>query len=201
MFERQRGGRRSNPESDVDLYHAAAGGQEEAMAALYQRHGALIYRFSLRLSQDVSIAEEVTQDVFLALLRRPERFDPNRSAISTWLCGIARRLVWRQLEQRHRHVAMEFSDEEGEAESREDDPGVALSRKEAVAAVQRGLEELPTALQEVIVLCEFEEMKYEEAALVLDVPVGTVRSRLHRAKARLGLLLRGASHSGKERTL
>jgi RNA polymerase sigma factor (sigma-70 family) len=143
----------------------------------------------------------VTQDVFVALLGKPERFDPNRAAISTWLCGIARRLVWKQLERRQRYSAMEFVDGEETLESEADDPGVAFHRKEAVAAVRRGLEELPVALREVIVLCEFEDMKYEDAALVLDVPIGTVRSRLHRAKARLGELLRGPlqiSKSGKE---
>jgi DNA-directed RNA polymerase specialized sigma24 family protein len=66
MFERQERERHSDPDSDLDLHRAAGRGSEEAMAALYRRHGALIYRFSLRLSQDPSIAEEVTQDVFLA---------------------------------------------------------------------------------------------------------------------------------------
>ena len=78
-------------------------------------------------------------------------------------------------------------------ESTEDGPGVVLSRKEAVLAVQRGLDGLPLDLKAVIVLCEFEEMKYEDAAVVLGVPVGTVRSRLHRAKHRLALLLRDDS--------
>jgi RNA polymerase sigma-70 factor, ECF subfamily len=193
MFERERRGQRSNSESDTDLYRAVAQGSGEAMATIYQRHGPLIYRFSLRISQDQSIAEEVTQDVFLALLRQSDRFDPARAALSTWLCGIARRLVWKQLERRQRHLLIDLPEESGEAESLEGDPDVTLSRNEAVAAVQRGLDTLPVQLKEVIVLCEFEEMKYEDAALVLGVPVGTIRSRLHRAKARLALALGGAA--------
>jgi RNA polymerase sigma-70 factor, ECF subfamily len=193
MFERERRGQRSNPESDTDLYRAVAQGSGEAMATIYQRHGPLIYRFSLRISQDQSIAEEVTQDVFLALLRQSDRFDPARAALSTWLCGIARRLVWKQLERRQRHLLIDLPEESGEAESLEGDPDVTLSRNEAVAAVQRGLDTLPVQLKEVIVLCEFEEMKYEDAALVVGVPVGTIRSRLHRAKARLALALGGAA--------
>jgi RNA polymerase sigma-70 factor (ECF subfamily) len=157
------------------------------MAALYQLHGGLIYRFSFRMCKDEATAEEVTQDVFLALLRHKDRFDPRRASLSTWLCGVARRLVWKQLELRQRYLAMEPAGES--AESREDDPAVAFSRKETVLAVQRGIAELPLHLKEVIVLCEFEEMKYEDAALVLGVPVGTVRSRLHRAKSRLALRL------------
>ena len=77
-----------------------------------------------------------------------------------------------------------------EVESLDDDPSVVLSRKEAVATVRRGLDELPPHMKEVIVLCEFEEMTYEDAAVVLNVPIGTVRSRLHRAKAGLAQLLR-----------
>jgi RNA polymerase sigma-70 factor, ECF subfamily len=193
MFERERRGQRSNSESDTDLYRAVAQGSGEAMATIYQRHGPLIYRFSLRITQDQSIAEEVTQDVFLALLRQSDRFDPARAALSTWLCGIARRLVWKQLERRQRHLLIDLPEESGEAESLEGDPDVTLSRNEAVAAVQRGLDTLPVQLKEVIVLCEFEEMKYEDAALVVGVPVGTIRSRLHRAKARLALALGGAA--------
>lgn len=193
MFERERRGQRSNSESDTDLYRAVAQGSDEAMATIYQRHGPLIYRFSLRISQDQSIAEEVTQDVFLALLRQADRFDPARAALSTWLCGIARRLVWKQLKLRQRHLLIDLPEDDSEAESLDGDPDVTLSRKEAVAAVQRGLDTLPVQLKEVIVLCEFEEMKYEDAALVVGVPVGTIRSRLHRAKARLALALGGAA--------
>jgi RNA polymerase sigma-70 factor, ECF subfamily len=102
-------------------------------------------------------------------------------------------LVWKQLERRQRHLLIDLPEESGEAESLEGDPDVTLSRNEAVAAVQRGLDTLPVQLKEVIVLCEFEEMKYEDAALVVGVPVGTIRSRLHRAKARLALALGGAA--------
>jgi RNA polymerase sigma factor (sigma-70 family) len=193
MFERESDGQRSNPDSDADLLQALARGSEDAMAVLYRRHGSLIYRFSLRITQDASIAEEVTQDVFLALLRHSDRFDPTRAALSTWLCGIARRLIWKQLERRQRHLLIDLPEEGSDVESLDDDPGVTFSRKEAVAAVQRGLDALPVRLKEVIVLCEFEEMKYEDVAKIVGVPVGTIRSRLHRAKARLALILGGAA--------
>jgi RNA polymerase sigma-70 factor (ECF subfamily) len=186
MFERWVRGGPSAPHSEAELFRALATGDGAAMAALYQLHGGLIYRFSLRMSHDESIAEEVTQEVFLALLKQADRFDPRQAALSTWLCGIARRLVWKHLERRQRMGPL---DESSEIESPEDDPGVLLIRKEAVLAVQRGLDELPIDLRAVIILCEFEEMKYEDAAVVLAVPVGTVRSRLHRAKNRLALLL------------
>jgi RNA polymerase sigma-70 factor (ECF subfamily) len=192
MFEREGRGPGSNQESDIDLYRAAGRGSEDAMATLYRRHGSLVYRFSLRMCQDASAAEEVTQEVFLALLRQPDRFDPERAALSTWLCGIARRQVWKYLERNRRLPGVDMDSEDCgfELESTDDDPSVVLSRKEAVATVRQGLDGLPPHMKEVIVLCEFEEMTYEDAAAVLNIPIGTVRSRLHRAKAGLAQLLR-----------
>lgn len=193
MFEREGRGPGSNQQSDIELYRAAGGGSEEAMAVLYRRHGSLVYRFSLRMCQDAWAAEEVTQEVFMALLKSPDRFDPERAALSTWLCGIARRQVWKYLERNKRSPGgeVEIDSEDGfEVESTDDDPSVVLSRKEAVATVRQGLDELPPRMKEVIVLCEFEEMTYEDAAAVLNIPIGTVRSRLHRAKAGLAQLLR-----------
>jgi len=181
---------RSTEGSDAELVRALAEGSGDAMAALYRRHGGLVYRFCLRASQDQSIAEEATQDAFLILLKDAARFDARLASLSTWLCGIARRLVWKQLERRQRLVSID--DEAGDFETPDDDPGVQLSRQQAVDAVQRGIASLPLDAREVIVLCEFEEMSYEEAAIVLGVPIGTVRSRLHRAKNRLAGLLRGS---------
>ena len=193
MFEREGRGPGSNQQSDIELYRAAGQGSEEAMAVLYRRHGSLVYRFSLRMCQDAWAAEEVTQEVFMALLRHPDRFDPERAALSTWLCGIARRQVWKYLERNRRSpgVDVDIDSEDGvDVESMDDDPSVVLSRKEAVASVRQGLDELPPHMKEVILLCEFEEMTYEDAAAVLNIPIGTVRSRLHRAKAGLAQLLR-----------
>ena len=191
MFERRAREERPGEATEAELFEAVARGSEAAMAAIYRRHAGLVYRFSLRVGQDPSLAEEVTQEVFLAFLRQADRFDPGRALLSTWLCGIARRLLWKELERRQRRSRWEATDDGGEAESLADNPAEALSRKEALAAVQQGIDSLPLPLKEIVVLCELEEMSYEDAAQVLGIPVGTVRSRLHRAKARLGLLLRG----------
>ena len=187
MFERLRRRRLDGELSDGELHRAALAGSGEAMAALYCRHGGLVYRFTLQMSRNATIAEEITQEVFLALLTRIDRFDAGRGALSTWLCGIARRQLWKHLGR-----SEEAFDEESAAELEcpDDGPAELLLRREAVAAVRAGMEELPPALREVVILCALEEMSYEDAAEVLAVPVGTVRSRLHRAKARLAGLLR-----------
>jgi RNA polymerase sigma-70 factor, ECF subfamily len=85
---------------------------------------------------------------------------------------------------------MDSLEDEPQTEAVDDDPAAVLDRAEAVAIVREGLERLPPHLKEVIVLCEFEELPYEQAAGILAIPVGTVRSRLHRAKKQLALELR-----------
>ena len=162
---------------------------EDAMAELYRRHGGLVYRFTQRLIQNESISEEVTQDVFLALLQHAGRFDADRASLGTWLCGIARRLVWKQLRTRDRTLALPPDEDLEVLESPSDEPFVTVSRQQAVLAVEQGLDELLPAFREVIVLCELEEMSYQDASEIIGVPVGTIRSRLHRAKQRLAVLL------------
>jgi RNA polymerase sigma factor (sigma-70 family) len=199
MFERLRRRQLEGELSDGELHRAALAGSGEAMAALYQRHGGLVYRFTLQMSRDAAVAEEITQEVFLALLTQIDRFDAGRGALSTWLCGIARRQFWKRLEQ---NEAADAFDEENAAESEcaADGPAEILLRREAVAAVRAGMDELPAPLREVVILCALEEMSYEQAAQVLAVPVGTVRSRLHRAKARLaGLLRREMANTERKR--
>ena len=194
MFEgRGRGTAQPDPSDEATLLGALANGHEDAMGALYQHHGALIYRFSLRMVQDESIAEEITQEVFLALLRQARQFDPALGKLSTWLCGIARRLVWKHLERTRR---LELIDDANDTRASES-AVVVLCRQEAIAIVQLGIARLPPHLKAVVVLCELEEMSYEEAAAALDVPVGTIRSRLHRARQRLAGLLQ-AEHKGRE---
>jgi RNA polymerase sigma factor (sigma-70 family) len=190
MFERLRRRRLDGELSDDDLHRAALDGSGEAMAALYRRHGGLVYRFTLQMSRDVAVAEEITQEVFLALLTQIGRFDAGRGTLSTWLCGIARRQLWKYLE-RNGPAAFDFDEENvAELQCPSDGPAELLLRREAVAVVRAGMDELPPALREVVILCALEEMSYEQVAQVLAVPVGTVRSRLHRAKARLAGLLR-----------
>lgn len=187
MFERLR--RNAAHESDANLAKAIGRDDREAMADLYRRYGALIYRFTLRMSQNATIAEEITQEVFLALLRQPNQFDPERAALSTWLCGIARRQLWKHMERDQRFVPLDSEQELFEPVSTDPGPAEWLSRKEAVDSVRDGIDRLSLPFKEVIVLCELEGLTYEQVAQILTIPIGTVRSRLFRAKARLALLL------------
>lgn len=172
-------------ESDDDLLRRSASGEEEAFSTLYRRRQAAVYRFALHMSGREDVAEEVTQETFLMLIREPGRFDPTRGSVSSFLFGVARNLVLRHLERRRDYVNLE---EEATGEPAADDTDLLakLTREEAIEAVRQAVSSLPGTYREAVVLCDLEEASYADAAEALGVPVGTVRSRLSRGR---GLLL------------
>jgi RNA polymerase sigma-70 factor (ECF subfamily) len=163
------------------------GGCAESFAALYDRRQGGVYRFALRMTGSEPFAEDVTQDVFLALVREGCQFDPARGSFKSYLYGMARHRVLRRLERERAHVAIE-EDEGGtfeELPSAADDPFADLAREELVGLIRQAVLSLPPHFREVIVLCHLQEMNYAEAAEVVACPVGTVRSRLARAREML----------------
>jgi RNA polymerase sigma-70 factor (ECF subfamily) len=174
-------------QSDDQLLLQLRNGDEQAFTTLYRRRQGAIYRFALHMSGSSAAAEDIVQEVFLALLREECGFDPERGTLSGYLFGIARKLVLRNLERGRSNVPLESETEE--AVPRElaviDDPLAGLTRHEAIESLRRAVQALPRRYREVVVLCDLEEMDYADAALVLGCPIGTVRSRMHRARALL----------------
>lgn len=161
-------------------------GCAESFAALYDRRQGGVYRFALRMTGSEAFAEDVTQDVFLALMRDGCKFDAERGTVKSYLYGMTRHRVLRRLERERAHVA--FEDDEGVSEEMSnavDDPFADLAREELVSLVRQAVLSLPTHFREVIVLCHLQEMNYAEACEILACPVGTVRSRLARARVLL----------------
>lgn len=174
-------------QTDQELLRRARAGDEGALGELYQRHYAAIFRFARHMSGDAELAAEAAQEVFLALLRRRDGYDPERGAVVGYLFGIARHWLarrWRQ-EARWAPLNEEVAAAPGSAA---EDP----ERRATVAAVRRAIAALPEHYRAVVVLCEIEERSYEEVARAMDCPVGTVRSRLHRARALLARKLEPA---------
>ncbi len=191
--------------TDEELLRLSLAGDEAAFAALYERRQAGVYRFALQMCGSESVAEDVTQEVFMALIRESATFDAARGALSSYLYGIARNQVLRRLE-RERHFVPMGADAEGadDAPSAEwfvarPDPLLELSRAETIESVRQAVLALPAHYREVVVLCELHEQSYAEAAEVLGCAVGTVRSRLHRARAMLVERL-GALRAESEKT-
>jgi RNA polymerase sigma-70 factor (ECF subfamily) len=178
----------SPPETDDKLLIRIRSGDEEAFAALYHRRQAAIYRFALHMSGSMPAAEDVVQEVFLVLLRDECGFDPERGTLSGYLFGIARKLVLRHVERGRSDVALDSDLDEGALPELavNDDPLVELTDREGIEALRRAVQALPRRYREVVILCDLEEVDYADAAMALGCPIGTVRSRLHRAR---GLLL------------
>jgi RNA polymerase sigma-70 factor, ECF subfamily len=173
-------------DADHDLLSRARNGDEESFTAFYRRRQACVYRFALQMSGSPSVAEEVTQEVFLTVIRDATRFDPRRGTLLAYLYGIARNHVLRSLERDRLYVPMQ---EEPECDSsqwtaREDTLG-DLTRGEMIESVRQAVLALPANFREVVVLCDLHEMSYVDAAAVLGCALGTVRSRLHRARGML----------------
>lgn len=180
--------------SDSELWQRASRGDEAAFIALYRRRQSGVYRFALRMSGSPATAEDVTQEVFLALLREGGRYDAERSSVASYLFGIARNQVLRRLE-RERHWAVLPDDEtDFDAGGLFDtgNPLGDLTRQETIDAVRQAVLALPPHYREVVLLCDLHELSYLETAAALDCAVGTVRSRLHRARALLGEKLKAS---------
>ena len=181
--------------SDVDLLRLMTAGDENAFGELYRRRQGGVYRFALQMSGSTAVAEDVTQEVFIVLMRTAERYDPNRGSVAAYLYGIARNYVLRRLEQDRAFVPLADSTDEGPTPAAmiaEGDPLGDLTRSEMIQSLRDSVLALPAHYREVVVLCELHEMSYIEAANVVGCAVGTVRSRLHRARALLVEKLRAA---------
>lgn len=173
--------------SDDELYRQALAGEEAAFLALYRRWQAAIYRFALRMSGSATIAEDVTQEVFLSLVSAGCGFDPKLGSLSAYLYGIARNQVITRLKKEKLFAPiLEGQDEEPlRFPAVCPDPLGDLTRRESIDAMHRAIEALPLRYREALVLCELQELSYAEAAGIAGCPEGTIRSRLHRARALL----------------
>jgi len=173
------------PEPDHQLFERLRAGQEQAFVALYHRRQPALYRFALQMSGSAPVAEDIVQEVFLALLREECGYDPERGSLVAYLFGIARKLLLRQFERRRLDVPVDTGGaEEGRFTEPVDasDPLADLAARERVEALRRAVSSLPRRYREVVVLCDLEEVDYAETAAALRCPIGTVRSRLHRAR-------------------
>jgi len=182
--------------SDNELLRLMLAGDEDALAQLYRRRQPSVYRFALQMSGSKSIAEDVTQEVFLFLMRDGHVFDPARGAVNAFLLGVARNYVLRRLRVEHLLSPLaDDAEEEGTVfphSGNELCPLEDLTRAETIEAVRKAVLSLPAKYREVVVLCELQDVSYVETAEILGCAIGTVRSRLHRARALLLAKLRPA---------
>ena len=145
-----------------------------------------MYRFALHLTGSPSLADDVTQDVFVTVIRDARKFEPGRAAVPAWLCGIARNFVRRRLAVDRGAASIDADDGlEAALPATSPDPLQDLTSSEALEALRRAILTLPLRYREVVVLCDLQELSYADAAVALACPLGTVRSRLNRGRALL----------------
>ena len=168
--------------SDEELYRLMRKGNRDAFARLYERREPALYRFALHMSGSPAVAEEVSHEVFVQLMGPSARFDETKGSLESFLYGIARNLV--RVVRRKGQVA-----EPVDRPFHHDILGDLIGN-ETTALLHRTLRDLPERYRDVVILCDLEERSYEEVARLIGRPVGTVRSRLHRARALLAAKLK-----------
>lgn len=168
--------------NDEDVYEQMRNGDREAFAELYERREPALFRYALRLSGDRFVAEEVTHEVFLHLAGGGVRFDARLGSLEAYVFGVARNLI--RAVRRKRVFSLT-----PDGASDHDLLGDLISSERA-AALYRALRKLPGQYREAVVLCDLEEMTYEDAARLMRCSLGTVRSRVHRARVLLALRLK-----------
>ncbi|WP_031495984.1 RNA polymerase sigma factor [Bryobacter aggregatus] len=150
---------------------------------LYAHLHPRLYRFGLAFSGSESRAAEAIQEAFLDLIRNPGLFNPSRGSAQAFLYGVVRN----RLRSSRRNEREEPLEDDNAADG---DLLLHLEREQRIHAVRDAILSLPEHYREVVLLCEIEECSYEDAAAALDIAIGTVRSRLSRAKQQLKLRLR-----------
>jgi RNA polymerase sigma-70 factor, ECF subfamily len=175
--------------TDYELLRRAAEGERQAFELVYRRYQQVVYRFARAMTGRPDAAEDVTQEVFIALIKELPRYDPARAGFTTYLYGIVRNLSrdhWRRTQRRLALEAIGL-----ETRRTIDDPFDLIERAQVTTQVHRALRGLPLRYREVIILCDLHGLAYAEAALVVRSSVSAVRARLHRARHLLRQRLSG----------
>jgi len=159
-----------------DLVERFREGDREAFASLYQENFPAVFRFALYMTGDRMRAGEITQDVFVWLVRHAGEFDPKRGNLAAFLGGVARKFLHRYQRIERRWLPLD------DAAADRTDFAASLERDQEAAVLRRAVAALPERYREVVVLCDLQSHSYEQAAAVLGCATGTVKSRLHRAR-------------------
>ena len=174
-------------ESDHALIQRTAAGDREAFATLYRRHQGAVYRFARLMTGSSPAAEDVVQEVFLALMKDAARYDAGRAALTTYLFGMARRVTRRRLLRERRFVEIDAGPV---AEDAAPNASEALEHSDTLQRLREAILALPSRYREVVILCDLEGVTYAMAAASVGCAIGTIRSRLHRARQLLATKLR-----------
>lgn len=182
--------------SDSELWSRGAAGDPEAFGLIFDRHAKAIYNYCFRRTADWALAEDMTSVAFLEAWRRRADVRLQSESALPWLYGVATNVLRNQRRSLRRHrAALERLPAERDREPDfADEAAERLDEPRQMRALLSLLDQLPRREQDVLALCEWGRLSYAEASVALGLPIGTVRSRLARARARLRELARAGGH-------
>jgi RNA polymerase sigma-70 factor (ECF subfamily) len=179
--------------TDAELVRRAAGGERDAFAAIYERYRGLVYRFARLMSGSETLAEDVTQEVFVTFMRNLSRYERDRAELPTYLYGVARNVTRNQLRRNRRFVAMQPALDHTPCAS--SDPLVMAAHAQRLSRLRQLILALPSRYREVVILCDVHGLSYAESARIVRIPVGTIRSRLNRGRQMIAARMRDSDRS------
>ena len=184
--------------TDQQLIKQTLDGQTAAFGILVRKYQDRLFNSMVHLLRNPSDAEDVVQDAFLQALRKLDTFQGN-SQFYTWLFRIARNTAISKLRRKKPTVSLESTDSQQRLDFPDDGPtpSTEMERRERQTGLMRAMDQLSGEHREILILREMEEQNYETISEILDLPVGTVRSRLHRARLQLKELLLRNEHDDR----
>jgi RNA polymerase sigma-70 factor (ECF subfamily) len=187
------------PERTTDevLLQKAGEGDQAAFLDLYDRYREPIFRFAYRLLGSVEVAEDVTHDCFLSLIRKPENFRPERASLKTYLYAAARNLAMKHFRNQGRETGLDEVSEEPK-DSPKRGPLRRLLDEELATQVREAVFSLPPLQREALILFEYEGLSLNEIAEIAGTDVGAIKARLYRAREGLRRILQPYMNSNQE---
>ena len=190
-----------DPQPELALLARMKAGDEAAFVQIYRRHRDRVYRLALLYSGSAAQAADISQETFMHLITRSGQYDPARGALGAWLCGVARNLARKDGSDREDATdPAELADDTSLSQADFDTPLERVLRGEAAEQVRVAVARLAPHYRDVLILCELADLSYAEAAQLCGIDIGTVRSRLSRARARLAETLAPLARGAKEVT-
>lgn len=172
------------PEETDEALLDLAGRSEAAFMLLFERYREVIFRVAYRLTNSAAAAEDIAQECFLGLLNAPGYFDPAKGSLRTYLYGAVRNHARRYHGLRDGDVDLDDTEIDETAEVSQ-----GLLQQEQSQVIRQAISTLPLQQREALILFQYEELPLEDIAAILGIEIGAVKSRLHRARARLRRIL------------
>lgn len=178
----------------AEVVRRARAGDGTAWEDIVSAFSRRIFNLAYRFTSSVDAAEDLTQDVFIRIYKTLDQYDPKQGDLANWLMRLARNLIIDDYRHRQRNPQNSMADAVDDHQYHLRAVGTSahkeVERKELAAQVQKGIDKLPEDLRTCVILRDIEELTYAEIVEVLQIPEGTVKSRINRGRIELAKILR-----------